>query len=144
MVTTYNAKDMVAFGRYLLSAEREERLKHTDVEFPKGPSYEDRKRLVFEADLANWKDGQNEDPLPIEKGCSYPQALEAIKLGYFAIREYAYGRFVINKYPENQLTLTELAHSVRHEYIPSTNDQLAEDWIIIRDPYYFTDRLDQA
>ena len=54
--TRYSEADLVSFGEYLLSQEREERLKQTSVENPKALPYEERFRNVFEADLANWKE----------------------------------------------------------------------------------------
>ena len=59
MVTTYNTKDLVSFGKYLLSEKREERLNHTDQEVEGSPlPYEERMREVYDADLANWKSQQ--------------------------------------------------------------------------------------
>ena len=57
MVTYYNKKDLVKFGKYLLSEVRENRLKQTDTEIPNSLPYEERKREVYDADLANWMDG---------------------------------------------------------------------------------------
>lgn len=56
MVTYYNRGDLVKFGKYLLSEQRENRLRQTDIEFPKGLPYDERKRDVHDADLANWHD----------------------------------------------------------------------------------------
>ena len=57
MVTYYNKKDLVKFGKYLLSEVRENRLKQTDTEIPNSLPYEERKREVYDADLANWMAG---------------------------------------------------------------------------------------
>lgn len=50
----YNEAALVSFGKYLLSLEREERLRQTDIEVPDGLPYEESKRFVFDADIANW------------------------------------------------------------------------------------------
>ena len=47
-------KDLVSFGKYLLSKKREKRLKSSPGAIP----YEERFRDVHDADLANWRDGQ--------------------------------------------------------------------------------------
>lgn len=57
MVTYYNKGDLVKFGKYLLSQRREDSLKETDIENPNSLPYEERKREVYDADLANWLDG---------------------------------------------------------------------------------------
>jgi len=54
MVTYYNKTDLVKFGKYLLSQGREDSLKQTDIESPNSLPYEERKREVHDADLANW------------------------------------------------------------------------------------------
>ncbi len=46
---------LVSFGRYLLSEEREKRLKQASAENP-SKSYEERFRHVYDADIANWKE----------------------------------------------------------------------------------------
>jgi len=56
MVTYYNKSDLVKFGKYLLSQEREDRLKQTNGEIPESLPYEERKGEVHHADLANWHD----------------------------------------------------------------------------------------
>lgn len=55
MVTYFTAEDLVAFGKYLLSEEREKSLKQTSLENPDALSYEDRFREVYDADIANFK-----------------------------------------------------------------------------------------
>jgi len=54
MVTYYNKGDLVKFGKYLLSEGREKSLRQTDIEVPNSLPYEERKREVYDADLANW------------------------------------------------------------------------------------------
>ncbi|WP_322545011.1 hypothetical protein [Elizabethkingia miricola] len=56
MVINFNKKDLVSFGNYLLSEERENSLKQTNKENENFPSYEDRKREVTHADYCNWMD----------------------------------------------------------------------------------------
>ena len=55
MVTYYNEGDLVKFGKYLLSKEREGSLKQTNIESPKAVPYEDRFRDVHDADIQNFK-----------------------------------------------------------------------------------------
>lgn len=134
---------MIGFGKYLLSQERENRLKQTSIANPESLPYDEKWREVFDADFANWQENNKlvvDEYIPITRDCSYPQALQAIIDGHWVIRKYAYGRFVINKYPENRFSMTELECSVHHNYIPSFEDQMANDWIIITDPYYFKQR----
>lgn len=52
MVTTFNQKDMISFGRFLLSKERKQKFTetHTDDMIP----LEERMSEVYGADLANW------------------------------------------------------------------------------------------
>lgn len=57
MVTYYNKKDLVAFGNYLLSESREQILRNTGIDEPGSLPYDERKRDVHDADLANWLDG---------------------------------------------------------------------------------------
>ena len=45
-VTTFSEKELINFGNYLLSQEREERIS------------EENKRVVTHADLANWRDSR--------------------------------------------------------------------------------------
>jgi len=52
MVTYFNKGDAISFGQYLLSKEREESLKQTNVEVPNSLPYEERE--VYDADWANW------------------------------------------------------------------------------------------
>ena len=54
MVTYMNKTDCISFGKYLLSKEREESLRQTDIEVPSSLPYEERKRQVYDADWANW------------------------------------------------------------------------------------------
>jgi hypothetical protein len=48
---TYTEQEMVEFGQYLLSAEREKSLKANKTSVP----YSQRKRQVYDADLTNFK-----------------------------------------------------------------------------------------
>jgi len=50
----FSEKDLVSFGEYLLSQKREDSLKSSELS--NQPSLEERKRFVFDSDLANWKD----------------------------------------------------------------------------------------
>lgn len=54
MITFYNEKDFVSFGRYLLSEERTNRIKDN---YKKGDpvSLEGRLSEVYHADIENWK-----------------------------------------------------------------------------------------
>lgn len=54
MVTTFNKKDLISFGKYLLSEGREKSLKQTSIENPDALPYEERCRYVYDADFANW------------------------------------------------------------------------------------------
>lgn len=47
--------DLVSFGHYLLSEERESRLRETNNVSPDALPYEDRFRFVHDSDVANWK-----------------------------------------------------------------------------------------
>lgn len=44
----YSKAELVKFGEYLLSKERARRIRYTNVE-----TYKDRKRSVWDADIAN-------------------------------------------------------------------------------------------
>lgn len=140
MVTTFNKNDVISFGKYLFSKERRQLFLDRQEIDTNTPDLEERIKEISLADFENWKEGEKSIPEGVSKNQGYPEALQAIKNGYWAIRKYAYGRFVINKYPSNQLTMTELSCAVRHNYIPSFEDQMAEDWIILRDPYFFERR----
>lgn len=50
--------EAVDFGNYLLSQERENLLKQSEIENPNSLPYEESKRFVYDADLANWRDKQ--------------------------------------------------------------------------------------
>lgn len=54
----FTKKDLVKFGEYLLSEERENRLKQSSKENPNGLPYKESKRFVYDADLANWSEKQ--------------------------------------------------------------------------------------
>ncbi|MCL1653796.1 hypothetical protein M2T28_14320 [Elizabethkingia miricola] len=56
MVVYFNRKDLVEFGNYLLSEEREALFKQANKENGNINSYEDRKREVTHADYHNWMD----------------------------------------------------------------------------------------
>lgn len=53
--TYFTLKEMVSFGRYLLSEKRESRIRNlneeTRINLP-----EERLREVYDADIANWKE----------------------------------------------------------------------------------------
>ena len=51
-MNTYTEAELVSFGNYLLSKEREKMLKENTAAL----SYDERKRNVYDADLANWKE----------------------------------------------------------------------------------------
>ena len=51
----FDEKDLVTFGKYLLSQLREDSLKRTSIENPNSLPYEEKFREVYDADLANWK-----------------------------------------------------------------------------------------
>lgn len=53
MVTYFNKKDMVSFGRYLLSEERTKLIK-TNPPTGKSLSVEERLREVYHTDYENW------------------------------------------------------------------------------------------
>lgn len=55
MEKLFNEMDLVSFGIYLLSEEREKSLKQTSIEIPTSLPYEEKKRDVYDADIANWK-----------------------------------------------------------------------------------------
>ena len=55
MVTYYNNKDLVSLGNYLLSKEREDSLRQSEIENPNIAPYEDRFIQVTHADISNWK-----------------------------------------------------------------------------------------
>ncbi len=83
MVTYYNTKDLVSFGKYLLSEDREKSLKQTNEELPKSLPYEERKRLVHHADIANWKATQKENntillelPIKVKDSDNYSLVIE--------------------------------------------------------------------
>lgn len=56
MVTYFNRKDLVSFGNYLFSKQRELNLKQANIENPNLPPYEDRFKTVSRADVLNWKE----------------------------------------------------------------------------------------
>jgi len=51
---TYTEKDLVRFGEYLLSKEREKRIEG-DLQGKRTYQSVDTKRRVYHADLENWK-----------------------------------------------------------------------------------------
>jgi hypothetical protein len=61
MVTTFNKKDLVKFGKYLLSEKREESLKQISIENPTALPYEEISREVYHADFENWKEKQERE-----------------------------------------------------------------------------------
>jgi len=52
MVTYFNKKDIISFGKYLLSEERERRVRENPIPV----HYDDRFREVTHADITNWKE----------------------------------------------------------------------------------------
>lgn len=58
--TYYTQKDLMSFGEYLLSENRERRYKELNEINPNIEPYETRHRTVSSADLANWRDGKIE------------------------------------------------------------------------------------
>lgn len=50
MVTYFNKKDLVAFGKYLLSKERTDRITQTESEIP----VKERLKEVYHADVENF------------------------------------------------------------------------------------------
>ena len=67
MVTTFNKKDLVSFGKYLLSEGREKSLKQTNIEGPGALPYEERFRDIHDADIANWMDSKGSEKKPDRK-----------------------------------------------------------------------------
>lgn len=61
MVTTFNSKDMVRFGEYLLSEKRTNSIKSHHKKEDNIP-LEERLREVYHADFENWKDSIKESP----------------------------------------------------------------------------------
>lgn len=57
MIVFYTQKDLVGFGSYLLSEERENSLQYADTKLP----LEDRRKVVTDADLANFITGTKEE-----------------------------------------------------------------------------------
>lgn len=49
---TYTQRELIEFGQYLLSLKREKSLKASNKNIP----YSEKKRFVYDADLANFKD----------------------------------------------------------------------------------------
>jgi len=61
MVTYFNKKDMISFGKYLVSEERKQRIQNSfDKDKKNGIenslSVEERLQEVYHADFHNWKD----------------------------------------------------------------------------------------
>lgn len=56
--TYFTLKDLVSFGNYVLSEQREKRYRELNEINPNIKPYETRHRSVSDADLANWKDEQ--------------------------------------------------------------------------------------
>ena len=54
-MVTYTEKEMVQFGTYLLSKERENNLKLANKLNSTLEKYNERKRIVFDADIENFK-----------------------------------------------------------------------------------------
>lgn len=50
----FTKKDLVKFGRYLFSKEREERLSNSESNLP----LNELSKEVYDADLSNWKNKQ--------------------------------------------------------------------------------------
>ena len=55
-MVTYTEKDLVEFGTYLLSKERENNLKLANKINPSIAKYNERKRFVHDADLKTFKE----------------------------------------------------------------------------------------
>lgn len=72
MVTYYNKKDLLSFGKYLLSDERTLRIQDAT---PEGIELSDRLKEVYHADIENWKN-PGKEPLgklmaDLDHFCSY-------------------------------------------------------------------------
>lgn len=59
MVTYFNRKDLVEFGKYLLSDERIKRFESAEKEFENLPPIQERLRSVHHADVENWLHEKN-------------------------------------------------------------------------------------
>lgn len=58
-ITCFTTSDLVSFGKYLLSTEREASLRwESDNAQSETLPYEERFRLVHDADIANWVEKQ--------------------------------------------------------------------------------------
>ena len=55
-MNTYTEADLISFGKFLLSEERESSLRETNNINPEALPYEERFKNVYDADLANWKE----------------------------------------------------------------------------------------
>lgn len=60
----YTEEQLISFGHYLLSEDRESSLRETNNVNPKALPYEERMRWVHDADMCNWKhlQGQGVEP----------------------------------------------------------------------------------
>lgn len=67
MVTTFNRKDLVSFGNFLLSPEREARFR-LHPESDKLPPLEDRLSQVHHVDIENWLESRNKKKRQFIKG----------------------------------------------------------------------------
>jgi hypothetical protein len=54
----YDKRELVSFGKYLLSEERELRLRQTSINNSNVQPYCDRFRDVYDADIRNWEDAE--------------------------------------------------------------------------------------
>lgn len=78
MVTTFNKKDLVSFGKYLLSEKRKEKI----LLIPHSLSDEERLKNVYHADVENWLGARNETIVGlIEDNRKLKKQLELIASG---------------------------------------------------------------
>lgn len=93
MVTTFNSKDLVSFGKYLLSEERKESLEQTSIEDVKALPSEERLREVYHADIQNWKDRIT--PMIVQPANSIEDILKEMKFGRPAIAQKVIDKWIL-------------------------------------------------
>lgn len=75
MVTYYNKKDLISFGKYLLSEERTNRIVQAT---PEGLDHSERLKEVYHADIENWKN-PGKEMTDLDHWCSYSGITEENK-----------------------------------------------------------------
>lgn len=67
---------------------------------------------------------------------NFSEALELLKKGQFVKREVIKNDTVIGIY-KNRLYQVSLYSKIRYPYVPTNNDLMADDWMLVSDNWWF-------